>query len=79
MKLEHWPNYHKGRVGLGIYANQTCPSLMTFALAPQFHVYLPWVDALCLNSVLNLKALVGALNYGVPQNYGRTEIAPEGH
>ena len=38
---------------------------MTFALVSQFHVYLPWVNtrlALCLNSVLNVKALVGAFN-----------------
>ena len=31
---------------------------MTFALGTQFHVYLPW----CLNSVLNVKALVGTFN-----------------
>ena len=38
---------------------------MTFVSASQFHVYLPWVQcclAQCLNSVLNLKALVGAFN-----------------
>merc|ERR1719418_181757 len=38
---------------------------MTFALASQFHVYLPWVDARlawCLNSVLGVGALVGAFN-----------------
>ena len=31
----------------------------------QFHVYLPWVNAClaqCLNSVLNVKVLVGAFN-----------------
>ena len=35
---------------------------VTFALASQFHVYLPWVNtqfSQCLNSVLNVKALVG--------------------
>ena len=38
---------------------------MTFASASQFHVYLVWVKAClawCLNSVLNVKALVGAFN-----------------
>ena len=38
---------------------------MTFVLASQFHVYLPRVNAhlaWCLNSVLNVKALVGAFN-----------------
>ena len=34
------------------------PSLMIIALASQFHVYLPWG----LNSVLNVKAVVAALN-----------------
>ena len=34
---------------------------MIIALASQFHVYLPW-GQLCLNSVLNVKALVGAFN-----------------
>ena len=38
---------------------------MTFASASQFHVYWPWVNAwlaLCLKSVLNVKAQVGAFN-----------------
>ena len=35
--------------------------LMTVASVSQFHVYLPWVNV-CLNSVLNLKGLVGAFN-----------------
>ena len=38
---------------------------MTFASASQFHIYLPWVNAClaqCLNSVLNVKALVGPFN-----------------
>ena len=34
---------------------------MTFATASQFHVYLPWGQRL-FNSVLNVKALVGAFN-----------------
>ena len=36
-----------------------------FALASHFHVYLPWVNICsekCLNSVLNVNALVGTLN-----------------
>ena len=32
------------------------PTVMTFASASQFHFYLPW------DSVLNVKALVGAFN-----------------
>ena len=35
---------------------------MTFVFASQFHVYLPWVNTslvYCLNSVLNVKALIG--------------------
>ena len=38
---------------------------MTFVLASQFHVYLPRVNAhlaWCLNSVFNVKVLVGAFN-----------------
>ena len=35
---------------------------MTFASASKFHVYLPWGQRPCLNSVLNVKALVGAFN-----------------
>ena len=38
---------------------------MIFVLVTQFHVYLLWVYArltYCLNSVLNVKALVGAFN-----------------
>ena len=39
---------------------------MAFVSASQFHVYLP-LDyahlAMCLNSVLNVKALVGAFNH----------------
>ena len=38
---------------------------MTFAVASQFHVYLPCFDAClayCLNSVLNVKTLVRAFN-----------------
>ena len=34
---------------------------MTFASGTQFHVYLPWGHK-CFNSVLNVKALVGAFN-----------------
>ena len=42
----------------------SCPSLMIIALVSQFHVYLLWGQHLaqCLNSVLNVKALVGAFN-----------------
>ena len=42
----------------------TNPSHMTFALV-WFHVFLPWVNAClasCLNSVLNVKAVVAAFN-----------------
>ena len=38
---------------------------MIFVLVTQFHVYLPCLGtclAWCLNSVLNVKALVGAFN-----------------
>ena len=38
---------------------------MAFVSVSQFHVYLPWVNtclAWCLNSVVNVKALVGAFN-----------------
>ena len=36
---------------------------MIIALASQFHVFLPWGQCLfSLNSVLNVKALVGAFN-----------------
>ena len=38
---------------------------MTFVLASQFHVYLPRLNAhlaWCLNSVLNVKAVVAAFN-----------------
>ena len=38
---------------------------MTFVLACQFHMYLPWVSAhlpWCLNSVSNMNALVGTFN-----------------
>ena len=35
---------------------------MTFVSASQFHVYLPWGQHPCLNSVLNVKALVVAYN-----------------
>ena len=38
---------------------------MIIASASQFHVYLQWVNAslaLCLNRVLNVKAVVGAFN-----------------
>ena len=37
---------------------------MTFAPATQFHVYLPWGQCLfsIVDSVLNVKALVGTLN-----------------
>ena len=38
---------------------------MIIALASQFHIYLLWVNiclAWCLNSVLNVKALVGTFN-----------------
>ena len=38
---------------------------MTFVLASQYHVHLPWVNAhlaYCINSVLNVKALVSAFN-----------------
>ena len=40
-------------------------SLMSFASASQFHVYLPWHSAClakCLNSALNVKALVATFN-----------------
>ena len=52
MKLGISQNYLKGWAALRIYANQ-------------FHIYLTWVNtclALCLNSVLNVKALEGAFN-----------------
>ena len=38
---------------------------MTFPPVYQFHIYLQWVNArleLCLNSVLNVKELLGAFN-----------------
>ena len=38
---------------------------MTFVLASQYHVHLPWVNAhlaYCINSVLNVKALVSTFN-----------------
>ena len=38
---------------------------MTFVLASQFHIYLPWDNArlaLCLNTFLNKKALLGTFN-----------------
>ena len=35
---------------------------MTFASRTQFHVERPWGQRPCLNSVLNVKALVGAFN-----------------
>ena len=38
---------------------------MTFASLSQFHVYLPWLNTWfekCLNSVLNVKALIGTFN-----------------
>ena len=44
----------------------TKPSLMTFASRTQFHVYLPWGQrpfSIVSNSVLNVKALVGAFNH----------------
>ena len=39
---------------------------MIFALASQYHVYLLWVTAhvaKCFNSVINVKALLGAFNH----------------
>ena len=38
---------------------------MTFVSATQFHIYLPWGNAClaqCLNSVLNVKAVVAGFN-----------------
>ena len=38
---------------------------MTFVFASQFHIYLPWDNArlaLCLNTFLNKKALLGTFN-----------------
>ena len=35
---------------------------MIIVLASQFHIYLPWGQRLCLNTVLIVKALVGAFN-----------------
>ena len=40
-------------------------SIMTLVLASQFQIYLLWDNAplaKCLNSILNVKALVGAFN-----------------
>ena len=38
--------------------------MLIFVSVSQFHVYLPWGQHLaqCLNSVLNVKLLVGAFN-----------------
>ena len=58
-----WP--HEVDVKLGKDTMLTNLSLMTLALASQFHVFLPWVNAClawCLKSVLNVKAVVGSFN-----------------
>ena len=56
MKLGRQRKSHKGRASLMIIASQT-----------QFHIYLPWGQCpfsivSCLNSVLNVKAVVAAFN-----------------
>ena len=49
--------------GLVSIVSYSRPSLMIIASASHFHVYLLWGQHLfSLNSVLNVKALVGALN-----------------
>ena len=50
---------------------------MSFMLASQFHVYLPWVNthlALCLNSVLNVKAVVAAFNQALLASGGIVKL-----
>ena len=39
VKLGRRRNYHEGRVAIRHYAKPTRQSLMTFALAPQFHIF----------------------------------------
>ena len=58
-----------GKGGLLSIVSYSCPSLMIIAPGTQFHVYLPWgqhlfsiVSKQCLNSVLNVIALVGTFN-----------------
>ena len=54
--------YQKGQAAIRHYANPYAMlSLMTFASASQFHIYLLWINAClaqCLNSVLNAKVIV---------------------
>ena len=53
----------KGTGGLVSIVSYSRPSLMIIALRTQFHVERPWGQRpFCLNSVLNVKALVGAFN-----------------
>ena len=42
VKLGPRRNYHEGQAAIRHYANQPARSFKTFALATQFHVYLPW-------------------------------------
>ena len=47
---------------------------MAFASLSQFHVYLPWLNTWfekCLNSVLNVKALIGTFNQEKALGEGR--------
>ena len=58
-------NYHKGRAALRIYANQPALPLWLMCLRPNFTSTYHGVNArlaLCLNSVLNVKALVCTFN-----------------
>ena len=52
MKFGCQGNYHEGQAAKRHYANL---SLMTFASASQFHVYLPWVNV-CLSQLLKYES-----------------------
>ena len=61
MKLGRQHNYHKGRAALRIYANQPARPLWHLCRHPNFTSTYRGVNArlaLCLNSVLNVKAKV---------------------
>ena len=63
VKLYPRRNYHKGQAAIRHYANQPNRPLWLLRLRPNFTTTYRGVNvclALCLNSVLNVKALVGA-------------------
>ena len=67
MKLGRQCNYHKGQAALRHYAKLTNPPVpYDFWSASQFYVYFrgltPIEHSVLNNSVLNVKALVGAFN-----------------